>query len=336
AFLVREKWGVSMIGRAPITRSASPARIGAVSLGMSSARYWLSASVLTMTSAPARNAASIPAANARARPWLCPRRTMWSTPAAWATATVSSVLPSSMIIHSTRAKPGTTRGRLASVMPSVAASLKQGIWMIRVGPDIAGSPRTGARRRALPVRPDHLEQTGLGGEVALERQRPQPGRRAAVDQPLIHGPSRLAGHGEQRPFGLARAQQDPVDAVACEFSARRRLVGGGQDAPGRGEPGLGPVIGDRQHAVRGAVQELGAVIGIGEQRAWLRSDPIEHGGQPIERAGPPRALDLPLGQGRGEQQRPEQGRQDDKGPDDDARPPERARQALGRRDDRGR
>ena len=39
AFLVREKWVVAEIGRAPITRSASPARIGAVSLGMSSAQY---------------------------------------------------------------------------------------------------------------------------------------------------------------------------------------------------------------------------------------------------------------------------------------------------------
>ena len=59
---------------------------------------------------------------------------MWSTPAALATAMVWSVLPSSMIIHSTRAKPGTARGRLASVMPRLAASLKQGIWMISFGP----------------------------------------------------------------------------------------------------------------------------------------------------------------------------------------------------------
>ena len=132
AFLVREKCGVSTIGRAPITRSASPDRIGAVSFGMSSAWYWLSASVLTITSAPARTAASRPAANARARPWLRPRRTRWSTPPALATSAVRSVLPSSITIHSTRSKPGTARGRAASVMPSVAASLKQGIWMISV------------------------------------------------------------------------------------------------------------------------------------------------------------------------------------------------------------
>ena len=65
---------------------------------------------------------------------------MWSTPAALATAIVSSVLPSSITIQSTRAKPGTPRGRAASVMPRVAASLKQGIWMIRVGAaDMAAS-----------------------------------------------------------------------------------------------------------------------------------------------------------------------------------------------------
>ncbi|HLT01212.1 MAG TPA: hypothetical protein VK001_03495 [Geminicoccaceae bacterium] len=123
--------------------------------------------------------------------------------------------------------------------------------------------------------------------------------------------------------------------MACEFSARRRLVGGGQDAPGRGEPGLGPVIGDRQHAVGRTVQELGAVIGIGEQRARLRGGPIEHGGQPIERAGLPGGLDLLLGQGRGEQQRPEQGRQNDQGAHHDARSSQRARQALDRRENGG-
>ena len=41
--------------------SALPARIGATSLGMSRASYWLSASVLTITSAPSLSAASRPA-----------------------------------------------------------------------------------------------------------------------------------------------------------------------------------------------------------------------------------------------------------------------------------
>jgi hypothetical protein len=48
---------------------------------------------------------------------------MWSTPAALATSTVPSVLPSSITIQSTRANPGTLRGSAASVMPSVGASL---------------------------------------------------------------------------------------------------------------------------------------------------------------------------------------------------------------------
>ena len=153
---------MSTIGRAPMTRSASPARIGAVSFGMSPAWYWLSASVLTITSAPARTAASSPAANARARPWLRPRRTRWSTPAALATATVRSVLPSSITIHSTRAKPATARGKAASVMPSVSASLKQGIWMISVPPVVIGR----AQNRVSADRAPALPAASASGAVA--------------------------------------------------------------------------------------------------------------------------------------------------------------------------
>ena len=47
---------------------------------MSPARYWLSASVLTITSAPSFSEASRPAWNAAARPLLFVSRTMWSTP----------------------------------------------------------------------------------------------------------------------------------------------------------------------------------------------------------------------------------------------------------------
>ena len=115
AFLVREKCGVSMIGRAPITMSASPARIGAVSLGMSSAQYWLSASVLTMTSAPARSAASMPGGERPREALVAAEADDVVDARRLGHATVSSVLPSSMTIHSTCAKPGTARGRLASV-----------------------------------------------------------------------------------------------------------------------------------------------------------------------------------------------------------------------------
>ena len=68
---------------------------------MSWPEYWLSASVLTMTSAPSLSAASRPAWKPAARPLLFVRRTMWSTPFARATSMVRSVEPSSMISHST-------------------------------------------------------------------------------------------------------------------------------------------------------------------------------------------------------------------------------------------
>src|SRR5919204_5320997 len=110
--------------------SAVPLTIGATSLGMSWPEYWLSASVLTMTSAPSLSAASRPAWKPAARPLLLVRRTMWSTPCSRATSTVRSVEPSSMTSHSTVSKPGTVRGRSASVAGSVASSLRQGIWMM--------------------------------------------------------------------------------------------------------------------------------------------------------------------------------------------------------------
>ena len=206
-----------MIGRAPITRSASPARIGAVSFGMSAAWYWLSASVLTMTSAPARSAASMPAANARAKPGSTPDGRCDRPRPAWATATVASVLPSSMTSHSTRSKPGTARGRLASVMPSVVASLKQGIWMIRVRAGASPAQRRApeVRRRGLcsslrddleqpwPRLPDRPRVAAVGAR-RQRRHRPGAGTRSAV--------SRRARRTAT--FGGARAQQDPVDAEA--------------------------------------------------------------------------------------------------------------------------
>ena len=56
---------------------------------MSPPKYWLSASVLTMTSAPSFRHASRPAWKPAARPLLFVRRTMWSTPCSRATATVA-------------------------------------------------------------------------------------------------------------------------------------------------------------------------------------------------------------------------------------------------------
>jgi hypothetical protein len=123
SFLIGLKCSMAAMGRAPITMSALPSRIGRVSAGMSSALYWLSASVLTITSAPCSRQACKPFMNPRARPWLRVWRTTWSTPWARATSTVLSVQPSSMMSHSTLSKPGTSRGRAARAMPRVAASL---------------------------------------------------------------------------------------------------------------------------------------------------------------------------------------------------------------------
>ena len=97
---------------------------------MSLPSYWLSPSVLTITSAPSFRHASRPAWKPAARPLLFVRRTMWSTPSARATSIVRSVEPSSMISHSTTSKPSTSRGRSARTSGSVCSSSKQGIWMI--------------------------------------------------------------------------------------------------------------------------------------------------------------------------------------------------------------
>jgi len=67
-FFAGEKEVIFSTGRSPMTTSAFPARIGATSAGMSAAMYWLSASVLTMMSAPSLTAASRPARKALASP----------------------------------------------------------------------------------------------------------------------------------------------------------------------------------------------------------------------------------------------------------------------------
>ena len=129
-FFSGEKCSISEIGRAPMTIWARPARIGATRVTMSPAKYWLSASVLTMTSAPACRQASMPVMKARASPRLAEWRTMWSTPWARATCAVASVEPSSITSHSTVSKPSTARGSAASVTGRCSSSFRHGIWMI--------------------------------------------------------------------------------------------------------------------------------------------------------------------------------------------------------------
>ena len=129
-FFTIENSSMPITSRSPITMSALPARIGATRAGMSSAEYWLSASVFTMTSAPSFRHASSPAWNAYARPLLFVSLTMWSTPSSLATSMVRSVDPSSMISHSTTSKPSTSRGRAPREMGSWSSSSRHGTWMI--------------------------------------------------------------------------------------------------------------------------------------------------------------------------------------------------------------
>ncbi len=107
-----------------------PATIGSTSRPTSPPWYWLSASVLTITSAPSFSEASSPAWKAAASPRLLVSRTMWSTPCSRATSMVRSVEPSSITSHSTESIPSTDRGRSARVPGRVRSSLKQGIWMM--------------------------------------------------------------------------------------------------------------------------------------------------------------------------------------------------------------
>jgi hypothetical protein len=96
---------------------------------MASPGYWLSASVLTMTSAPRRRDASMPAMNARASPRFPRKRTTSATPHSRAIREVPSVEPSSITSTSTTSNPATARGSRSSVSRRVPSSFRQGIWM---------------------------------------------------------------------------------------------------------------------------------------------------------------------------------------------------------------
>ena len=151
-----EKWAILSVCRLPITTSARPARIGSTRRGMSEPGYWLSASVLTMMSAPRRSDASIPAMNAAERPRFFGKRTTWCTPSSAAFACVPSVLPSSITSTSIASTPSMRRGRSARVGPRWSRSLKQGIWMISFTPwprGLQGADLTTSRRGARRATP---------------------------------------------------------------------------------------------------------------------------------------------------------------------------------------
>src|SRR5919198_2636786 len=185
-FFSGEKCSMFWVSRSPTTMSAGPSRIGLTSLGMSEPQYWLSASVLTITSAPSFSAASRPAWKPAARPLLLVRRTMWSTPLARATSMVRSVDPSSMTSHSTVSKPSTWRGRSASVAGSVASSLRQGIWMMSFMRGRAEA--TGRAERSTP----YTRWRPVSHMASVTITRPAPGpdpatgpRRRRLSWPLV-------------------------------------------------------------------------------------------------------------------------------------------------------
>ena len=144
---------------------------------MSAPSYWLSASVLTMTSAPSFRQASRPAWNPAASPLLFVSRTMWSTPLPRATSMVRSVEPSSMTSHSTTSKPSTSRGRSASTSGSVflveAGDLDDQLHAFGGGGMLTAI--SACRRRALTARPPSrivARRARLGAAAAAARRAP--------------------------------------------------------------------------------------------------------------------------------------------------------------------
>src|SRR4051794_37438223 len=123
----------------------------------------------------------MPAWKPVARPLLLVRRTRWSTPCSRATATVSSVEPSSITSHSTSSKPSTARGRSARVRGSCSASLKQGIWMMSfIAVDL---PRL-AYREYPRARSRFPSFAGVGAELRANSARLSPPVRI---QPRLDG-----------------------------------------------------------------------------------------------------------------------------------------------------
>src|SRR5579885_1957649 len=222
--------------RSPITMSASPERIGATSRGTSAPGYWLSASVLTITSAPSLRAASRPAEKAVASPRLVGKRRSQSAPAARATSAVRSREPSSITRISTVSMPGTLRGRSAIVAARVASSLKQGIWMMSFGTrGVSLTP--GGLRCHQHVDVHHGSGRGEATEHDLHRLAPvgrHPRRARAA-----HGlPPKPRGRAQGR-SRRGEAHGSPDAPAAAEHRVRRRRR---EERPGEREPARRPAL----------------------------------------------------------------------------------------------
>src|SRR5579885_1104353 len=222
--------------RSPITMSASPARIGATSRGTSAPGYWLSASVLTITSAPSLRAASSPAEKAVASPRLVGKRRSQSAPAARATSAVRSREPSSITRISTVSMPGTLRGRSAIVAARVASSLKQGIWMMSFGTrGVSLTP--GGLRCHQHVDVHHGAGRGEATEHDLHRLAPvgrHPGRARAA-----HGlPPKPRGRAQGR-SRRGEAHSGPDAPATAQRRVRRRRP---EQRTGEGDPARRPAM----------------------------------------------------------------------------------------------
>ena len=194
---------------------------------MSEPRYWLSASVLTTTSAPSFSAASSPAWKPAARPLLFVRRTMWSTPCSRATSIVRSVEPSSMTSHSTASKPGTSRGRSASVAGRVSSSFRQGIWTMSFITRPSAAGWTGEPRPVAPCPAASRKCRRGPGRASRRRRRQDPrdparrGRRRRAR--ILDGGTPHAAHRHRSAPPRARRSSSPSEGSAR--SARTRSSG---------------------------------------------------------------------------------------------------------------
>src|SRR6185312_7223 len=123
----------------------------------------------------------IPVIKAVASPRFTGCLITWSTPSSRASSAVPSVEPSSTTSHSTFSNPSTLRGNVATAVPSVAASLRQGIWMISFMRDV--SPRRSSVCEFFAQICEKRERLGI-------RQRIRVLHRLAVD----HGAHRQLGN----------------------------------------------------------------------------------------------------------------------------------------------
>ena len=284
-----------------------PARIGASSFGMSSPRYWLSASVLTIRSAPSLRLASRPAWKAAARPLLLVRRTMCSTPWSRATSTVRSEEPSSITSSSTESTPGISLGRSAIVSGRVASSLRQGIWMISfTGRSSVAAPVPAKRSAACRRRVDWLTDQSIkvhsrtSGRNRDRRSSDRPPTRGQAPPAGARAGRGRQGQGQPEPDGRRgdRRRRRRGDRRGPSRRARRpaRRAGGDRRLP---QP--------RRRSGRGDhVRDPRALRPSGSPAALHRGDPRggdlagrDRLGGPLREGRRPRPGDPPRRRGRG-------------------------------------